>query len=146
MSDSLARITEMQAQEAAERNHLSFRTKMKDEDYKEKDFTQILQQSAVYQGMGERPAKDNLGENERILLFLFRIMDEIQVLNQYVGLKPELIKIEEARLYYPEIPSPITIRNYRCQGKNLPYIKKINGSLWVDTKKYETYRKTKLAI
>ncbi|MCO4782716.1 MAG: hypothetical protein KC646_10370 [Candidatus Cloacimonetes bacterium] len=131
MSDSLSKFAAMQDQQA-QRKQVSFQ--------------ELLKQGQESILMKEPKKKEDMGVMEQILFNQNLLMAEMQKIKTYVGLKPELIRLKDMKLYYPEFSSAGNIANKRCQGKKLPYIEKFEGSLYVVTQKYEMYRKSKLGL
>lgn len=131
MSDILSKFTEMQDQQA-QRKQVSFQ--------------ELLKQGQEAILMKSTSQQANLGIQEQILFNQNLIMNEMQKIKSFVGLKPDLIKLKDMKMYYPEFLNPSTIKKMMCQGKNLPYVTKFGGFLYVVTEKYESYRKNKMGL
>ncbi|MCO4782668.1 MAG: hypothetical protein KC646_10130 [Candidatus Cloacimonetes bacterium] len=136
MSDSLARFEENQEEQMG-KGHKSFVEK------KQNNLRLLLAQGQENLLMKKDRPQNAIGAQEQMMQYLEFIMDRLDQFEIFIGLKPEFIKIEDAKLYYPECLAANTVKKLRCQGKNLPYITKIEGRLYLDSKKYEMHRKAK---
>ncbi|PCJ15230.1 MAG: hypothetical protein COB02_18255 [Candidatus Cloacimonadota bacterium] len=135
MSDSLARYEDIQ--EELGKGHKSFVEK------RPKNLSLVLSKGLQDILMKKDRPEKAIGIQEQTIKYLIYIMDKLDDFEVFIGLKPEFIKIEDAKLYYPECLSANTIKKLRCQGKNLPYIIKIEGRLYIDSLKYEMHRRAK---
>lgn len=138
MSDSLSKFSE--SEKKLVDLHNSFVKK------KSTNFENLLNQGLELQGMGKVSEKKELGPMEQLLHNQHILMEEIQKLKTFTGLKPELIKLTEMKYYYPEFSSSANIVNKICQGKKYPYVVKHEGRWFVQSKKYEIYRKAVLGL
>ncbi|MCJ8347230.1 hypothetical protein MJH12_16940 [bacterium] len=130
MSDSLSKFSE-QDEAMADKRNISFNELLKRGQARTKQEEQVKRQ---------------LGPFEQCLYNQELLLKKLELIEIYVSLKPDLIKLKDMHLYYPEFPTSKSMRNKINRGQKPSYIVKENGLYYVVTQQYEKYRRANLGI